>query len=429
MLRSYNISSILKNDFVRNVLTLLSWNSLAQLITLVSIPILTRIYTPEEFGLVALFIGMVNVFAVASNGQYDLAIVLPKRTGQTFHLLVGSVFLALIFSIITLFIVVVFFDKLSGLFEADVYKKIIWLLPLAVFLVASHKSLSSWYNRSRAYRIIGVNRLIQNTGQTGVRLGRNFFSNGHWGLVMGFFAGEVISCGVMVIQILKKEFWRFKYLSIKSIIKSFREYLNFPLFLMPMGILNSFSTYLLVFALSLVTSSAMVGHYERAWRVINFPLSLISASFGSVFYEKMNRTSNRCKFYLLSYFGNLVLALLILFPIAIWGEEIFSFVLGPEWVIAGRIARIILPLTIFSFATECISTIFSVLKKNQLLLVWQIAYLAFAIGWIVFASKFDVYLLLKVYSIGGAFMYVLLAFIGFINIKRIDSKKTLLRTC
>lgn len=417
MLRSYNIRSILKNDFVRNVLTLLSWNSLAQVITLVSIPILTRIYTPEEFGLVALFIGMVNVFAVASNGQYDLAIVLPKRNGQAFHLLVGSVFLALIFSIITLFIVVVFFDRLSGIFEVDVYKKIIWLLPLAVFLVASHKSLTSWYNRSRAYRLIGANRLIQNSGQTGVRLGRNFFSNGHWGLVVGFFAGEVISWGVMVIQILKKEFWRLKYLSIKSIIKSFREYLNFPLFLMPMGILNTFSTYLLVFALSLVTSSTMVGHYERAWRVINFPLSLISSSFGSVFYEKMNRTSSRRKFYLFSYFGNLFLALLILFPIAIWGEAIFTFVLGTEWSIAGKIARYILPLTVFGFATQCVSTIFSVVKKNQILLIWQIVYLGLAIGWIIFAEKLDVYFLLRVYSWGGGFMYVLLAFIGFNKIK------------
>jgi O-antigen/teichoic acid export membrane protein len=247
--------------------------------------------------------------------------------------------------------------------------------------------------------------------------------------VAGFLAGEVISWGVMVMQIFKKEFWRFKYLSIKTTVRSFREYMNFPLYLMPMGILNTFSTYLLVFALSLVTSSTLVGHYERAWRVVNFPLSLISASFGSVFYEKMTRSSNRRKIYLYSYFGNLALALLILFPVAIWGEAIFSFVLGSEWVIAGRIARIILPLTIFSFATECVSTIFSVVRKNQFLLIWQIVYLALAIGWIVFARKFDVYFLLRIYSFGGAILYMLLAYIGFLNIKKVQLNNSLLVSC
>lgn len=423
------IKSILSNEFVKNVLSLFTGNALAQSISLVSIPILTRIYTPEEFGAVALFIGMVNVFSIASNGRYDMAIVLPKKNGQAFHILIGSIAITLIFSIISLLIVILFFDRLTGMFEARIYKKIIWLLPLCIFLLGSHKSLTYWFNRSRSFRLIGVNRIIQNAGQTGVRLCREIFSSGHWGQVVGFIAGEIISWGTMVVQLFRREFWRFKYLSIKTTLKSFREYFNFPLYLMPMGILNTFSTYLLVFALSLITSSALVGHYERAWRVINFPLSLISSSFGSVFYEKMNRTANRRRLYIYSYFGNLCLALLILFPIAFWGESIFCFVLGNDWAVAGRISRFILPLTIFSFATQCVSTVFSIIKKNQLLLIWQIVYLVLAIGWIVFAREFDVYFLLKIYSLGGAFMYILLAYIGFINIEKTDFNKSIVSSC
>jgi O-antigen/teichoic acid export membrane protein len=140
----------------------------------------------------------------------------------------------------------------------------------------------------------------------------------------------------------------------------------------------------------------------------------------------MNRTASRRKLYLYSYFGNLGVAILILFPVAVWGEAIFSFVLGPDWVVAGRISRIILPLTIFSFATECVSTTFSIVKKNQLLLVWQIVYLAMAIGWIAFASKSDIYFILKIYSVGGAFLYILLAYIGFVKIEKSELKNVLL---
>lgn len=414
------VTNFFRNDFLRNVFALFTGNALAQIISLMIMPILTRMYTPEEFGAVALFVGLVNVFAVASNGRYDMAIVLPKRNGQAFHLLVGSIVFTLFFSIVSLLVVVIFYDKLTGMFEASVYKKIIWLLPLCIFLVGSHKCLTYWFNRSRSYRLIGVNRIVQNASQTGVRLGRNFFTNGHWGLVSGFIAGEFFSWGTMVFQVSRREFWRLKYLSLRTILKSFREYFNFPLYLMPMGVLNSLSTYLLVFALSFITTSGMVGHYERAWRVISFPLSLISASFGNVFYEKMNRTRNRRRLYVYSYFGNLGIAIVMLFPIAIWGEAIFTFVLGKDWAIAGGIARIILPLTIFGFATQCVSTVFSIIRKNQILLIWQVAYLVLAIGWIVFASDFDIYFLLRIYSFSGALMYIILAYIGFTKIEKVE---------
>jgi lipopolysaccharide exporter len=422
----FRTRQLLKNEFIQNVLSLFTGNALAQVITLVTIPILTRMYTPEEFGTVALFIGIVSVFSVASNGRYDMAVVLPKKNGQAFHLLLGSIVIVAIISLLTLLIVIVFYDRITGMFDAKIYRKIIWLLPLCIFLVGSHKSLTYWFNRTRSFRLIGVNRIIQNTGQAGVRLGRPLFANGHWGLVMGFLVGELLSWSTMVFQLFKKEYWRLRYISIKTVLNTFREYINFPAYLMPMGILNSFSTYLLVFALSIISSSTLVGHYERAWRVINFPLALISSSFGSVFYEKMNRTTNRRKLYLYSYFGNLGVAIIILFPIAIWGEAIFSFVLGSDWVVAGRISRIILPLTIFSFATECVSTTFSIVKKNQLLLIWQIVYLVMAIGWIAFASKSDIYFILKIYSVGGAFLYILLAYIGFGKIEKSELKNVLL---
>jgi len=265
---------------------------------------------------------------------------------------------------------------------------------------------------------MGVNRLIQNSSQAGVRLGRNFFSNGNWGLVTGFIVGEILSWFTMILQLFKKEYWRLRYISFKSTSKALKEYINFPIYLMPMGVLNSISIYILVFALSIISTTATVGHYERAWRVINFPLVLISSSFGSVFYEKMTRTSNRKRLYLYSYFGNLVLAMLILSPIAFWGEDIFSFVLGSDWRVAGKIARIILPLTIFNYATSCISTIFSVIKKNQLLLIWQTIYLALAVGWIYFAKSSDIYFLLNIFSIGGAILYAVLAYVGFVHIEK-----------
>jgi O-antigen/teichoic acid export membrane protein len=161
-----------------------------------------------------------------------------------------------------------------------------------------------------------------------------------------------------------------------------------------MGVLNSFSVNILIFSLSAIASSTIVGFYERAWRVINMPFSLLSSSFGNVFYEHMTKTSNPRKLYLTSYFANLFLATIVLIPIFIWGEPIFSFVLGEEWVVAGTIAKLLVPLTIFNYATACVSSVFSVYKRNQLLLFWQIAYLAIVVSWIFLAKTFDIFFLI-----------------------------------
>jgi len=180
-----------------------------------------------------------------------------------------------------------------------------------------------------------------------------------------------------------------------------------------MAVINTFSVNILIFSLSAIASSTIVGFYERAWRVINMPFSLLSTSFGNVFYEQMTKTVNPKRLYTVSYFANLAIATVVLTPIMLWGEPIFGFVLGKEWIAAGTIAKLIAPLTISNYATACVSNVFSAFKKNQLLLVWQVAYLLIVVSWIFLARSFDIYLLIRIYAFIGATIYAVLAYMGF----------------
>ena len=253
-----------KITFLRNLFALLTGNIIAQVITVISIPILTRVYTPEEFGAVALYIGIINLLAMASTGSYDTAIVLPKRQGQAFNLLVGSIGVVVIVSLLSVLGIVVCYGRLSDMFEAETYRRIIWFIPLLVFMFGSHKALYYWYNRNRRYRAMGLNLVVQNGTQVGVRLNRWIFSDGHWGMAGGFFAGLLMAWAALFVKVFRRESWRLRYLSFKSILKTFREYRNFPAFLLPMAVLNSFSVHLLIFTLSLITTGYWVGLYERA---------------------------------------------------------------------------------------------------------------------------------------------------------------------
>ena len=86
----------LKSDFLKNVFTLLSGATVAQIITLISIPILTRIYTPEDFGYIAIYLSIANIVAAFSTGRYELAIMLPKKRIEALAIFKGSFKIAVI---------------------------------------------------------------------------------------------------------------------------------------------------------------------------------------------------------------------------------------------------------------------------------------------------------------------------------------------
>lgn len=410
---AFNFTKLAQSNFFRNLAALLTGNALAQAITLVSIPVLTRLYTPEEFGAIALYIAIVNLFGMVSTGSYDTAIMIPKRSSEAFNLLAGCIGLVAIASLACLAAIVLFGNNLASLFEAESYRLLIWLIPLLVFLQGSHKALYSWYNRHRYFKAMGLNRVIQNSGQVGTRLNRWAFPDGHWGLAIGYLAGLLAGWISIFTRVFKKEAWKLNFISRSSIFKVFKKHRDFPAYLLPMTVINSFSVHLLIYVLSFITTSYWVGIYERAWRVISLPTSLLANAFGSVFFERFSKTKKRERLFVLSYTGNLVFISILMIPVAIWAEEIFVFALGKDWEIAGSIARLLLPLTILNYATSCISTLFSVVGKNKILLAWQIAYLLIMLGWVIGARDLDMKQMILVYSLIGGGLYFILAIIGY----------------
>ena len=98
----------MKSDFVRHVVTLMTGTAVAQAIPIAMSPILTRIYTPEDFGLFALYMSTSALLAEVATGRYELAIMLPKKDEDARDIFVLSVMIATILSFLS-FLVVFFF--------------------------------------------------------------------------------------------------------------------------------------------------------------------------------------------------------------------------------------------------------------------------------------------------------------------------------
>lgn len=404
---------ILKKEFSRNILTMLSGATIAQLISMIIIPFLTRIFSPEQFGDIAIYLSLANILGLISTGLLNVAIVPSKNDEDAYILCIIGLFFVITFSTLCLFALLFFKNGFINLIGGQRIGNFFYLLPLSILFIGVYKVLSGWFNRYKKYKTLAINRVVQLSSSNIIILISGLIYRAEtFCLYIGNLIGQFLTAFVLLIDFNKEHGFNKKphASDTKRVLK---ENKSFPLFLAPMVILNSISIDILIYGLNFYYSPAIVGFYSNSRKMMFYPLALLSASFTTVFYQKIVESKNKRKLYLYSYFINLGIALCLIVPVIFFGKQIFTFVLGGNWEFAGQIAIIMAPFTAFNFATSSVSYVFSAAKKNDILLVWQIIYLASAISIIYFFRHIELTNLLRIFTIFGSIMYIILAFIGY----------------
>ena len=417
------LTKLLKNEFIRNVFTLMSGATVSQIITLIALPFLTRLFTPAEFGVIAVYISVANILSTLSTGRYESAIMLPANETKAYSVMILS-FVFVISTAACAFLVLLIFNRpLAQWLNLTEHKWILYFLPASILIMGSFKSLNYWFNRKKKFKLLAGNRIVQTSTTSSVNLLTGFFTNmGAGGLFAGHLTGQFMQSFLLLRKVKRPVNLRSPIPRKAKLKKLAHEYVNFPLFSMPMGVLNALSTDLLIYLLTMFYSATLVGFYSNASKVVNYPLVLINSAFSSVFYQRMSESGSRKRLFRYSFFINLILAVLLLTPVMIWGKEIFTFVLGADWAVAGEIAAILSPWAAAGYAARNVSTVFSLTQRNQYILIWQILYLIGALSLIMILKSGDIFNLLKYFSGFATLMYLLLAGLGYLMLMR-DEKK------
>jgi len=393
--------------------TLLTGTVIAQAITLAALPILTKLYSPQQFGEFALFFSIANAIGIVSAGRFDAALMLPKQRDEAQRLFIAGFISCSLISIIALFVLVFTpSSKTAGTF-LNISKHFNIFTALAIFLTGSFVLLSSIHNRDKSYKEIAQTKIAQNIAIGGLSIIFGLLSFGTKGLIVGFILGLILSC-FLLFRKSKISIFPIQKKSILPLIKKFK---SFPLYSVPMVFLNSISLNILIFLLTSYVGSSFVGLYSQAFKAVNFPLFIISSSFAPLFFEKATNSENKMKLVSYSLGISLIVGFTILSPLLIWGESLFGFVFGENWRISGKIAALLIPLTVTSFAATNISNIFAALHKNFILLVWQIIYLLLSCVLFYYLRNNDKMDIISLYSWFGTIMYIMLFGIIFMILK------------
>jgi len=402
------LSNLKHSLFFKQLQTMLTGTLGGQLIMLAVIPVMARLFTPAEYAAYAIVVALSGITAAGATLRYELSIVLPQDDAEADKMTVFSL-QALLLTTITLAILLIF--TYPVLMQFEYFSKntnlasLLFCWPVFHLLLGWNSVGNYLLTRQSQFKRLAAAQVSRSITTASAFLITGFLQSGSLGLILSSLAG-LLAFGTLVwlpnrnLAVL---------LSSKPNFRLLKKYRNFPLYSLPMGILNTFSLDLLLHLLNLFTTPVFTGLYAKAYRVVNMPLNVLTLAFGAVFYKKLNSSKNKINIYNLAFLSNLLIAALVLTPLLLWGEELFALFLGEQWRIAGRIAALLFPLTVCCHAAGSVSQVFDVLQKNQAELIWQILYLAggVLILWSGSASfGLDNFQLIKVFALFGALAYL-----------------------
>lgn len=362
-------SKTMKNTFVKHVLTLMKGTVIAQFLPILISPILTRIYTPEQFGVFAIYIAVISVLTPVVNGRYELAIALPKEERSALSLFaltfIINMFVTLIAVVIMLFLGERMVELLS-LKDANW----LYLLPLGLFLVGLFSSFTYLNNRWGRFDYLAKSKISQSISMAVTQLILGFVKLGSLGLVIGYCIGQISS--ILKLREKTQIFPRIKKenLSKKDFISIAKEYSEFPKFAMVTHATEALSTNIPNLLLSKFFGTQYTGYYSLTTRTINLPLSLIGKAVGDVFLStasKLYREQGECQAIYRKTFRVLLLIPIIPFIfLFFFAEDFFAFIFGEEWRIAGTYTRLLIPALYLQFISSPLSHMFIIAKKIKL---------------------------------------------------------------
>jgi lipopolysaccharide exporter len=405
------------SSFGVNVLTLVTGTTIAQIITILASPIITRLYGPETFGLLALFTSITSIIGVIACMRYELAIMLPKSDEEAANVFGLSIIFVIIVSAVTIPFLILLQQPVLLFLKAPQLGPFLWLIPLVILVSGIYLALEYWNTRTKHFHRQSIARVMRSSSTTGTQLGLGFFGYASGGALIGAsILGQMVASLTLGIQIMRDHLSFFKqnitWNGMYNALKRYNKFLKYDIW---SALLNTISWQIPIFLLSYFFTTAVVGYYSLGMTVIQLPMSYIGSAIGQVFYQRAAEAfhQNKLSFLVTEVFDELLkLSMFPMLVLTISGKDLFLIIFGPNWGEAGVYVQILSIWAIFWFISSPLSTIITVREKLKLnfkltLLNFSTRLISLVIGGIIGS----VFLAVALFSFSGVLIYGLACFI------------------
>ena len=391
------LRQIKSSRFIRDVAIVATGTAGAQVINLAFFPVITRLYGPEAFGALGVFMSVAEILIPIAALTYPMAIVLPEEDSDAKNLILLSFLISLCTAVIVGASLLQFKDWIIPRFSLQSIGDLLLLLPLAMLFSVCLNVAQFWLIRKKKFKLIAKAAIAQAALINGAKVGLGWFNPYALVLIVVTVFGYAVHAlqlafGIKSNSSAASAHQTFSARKLKHVAYRYR---GFPFFRASQTFLSRVSHSLPVLLLAMFFDPAAAGFYTIARTSLSLPAILIGKSISDVFYPKFTeaaRAGQNTRSLLAK--TNLTLAVVGLLPfstIIIFGPWLFAFVFGPDWEYAGEYARWMALWMYFTFiippsvsATAVLGLQHYILINEVLGIVLRLA--ALSIGFYLFES-------------------------------------------
>lgn len=387
----------------------------AQLLAFLISPILTRLFTPGDMGMFALYSSCLSILVLLATGRYDMAIIAPARdtVARTLVFLVCLICTALLgASMLALAMWAI--ANWAGV-QVRAVPLWAWMVPIGVFLTAAQAASMAYLTRKMQYARLGAIRLVAALLASGLSIAFGWLEFGAAGLILASVAGLLLAA-VMARRASGLPAW--PRVARARVAAAARAYRNYPRIDLPSALLGVVAGQLPTLLLGACFGAPVLGLYALVDRILAAPLVTLGAPLGAAFrVEATGRVNQGLDFraaYRRTFVLLALLSALIYVPILLFGEDIFAAVFGHRWGAAGRMAQFLAILYFVRLITSPLSVSLYVRNRMQADLCGQFALCLLSLAAIFIGWKFnDVHLALILIASFNSCVYLTYIMYGY----------------
>lgn len=361
----------ISNPFLKNVITLVSGTALAQLITVIVYPISSRLFSPEDFGMVEVITSITAILTGIASLKYEQGIVLPRKDSEGKTLFNLSILLNFIFCLSTLLIIACFSGKIALWLDNVALQPYLFAVPFLVFFSALFTSLRFYAIRKKEFKLIAKVSVKKAIVGAITLITFGLCKLGSVGLIINQFCSSAFVNTGMYKQLVSNEtsqsIWNWrqdkaKYLAL------LKKYVDFPKYSVAGTLANSLVLYGTNIFIFKQFEASILGQFALANRLLSMPLILISSAMSDVFIqratEELHQKGNARESFLQILKPSVVIFLPVTVILYFTLPHLFAWVLGSQWFEAGQFSSIMIFLYAIRFVTSPLSSAIVVFNKQ-----------------------------------------------------------------
>lgn len=364
-----------RSNVLRHVLTLVSGTASAQLILVLLYPVLLRVYSEHDYGVLALYISVTSFLSTLAALRYDLAIMLPDEHSDAVLLRRTVVRMIVGTTAITTVALVIFRDPVAALMRRPEIAPFLPVAGIATFVVSLVSMETFWLNRLQKYRSISLSRIIQSGMTVILQLALGVLTGiGPWGLVLGLLLGQ--SSGLLVLWRQSRRSRFGISASRATAISLLRRYHRMPLFNCPNAIVDAVRLNGITILVGAFFSVGALGQFSIAWGLLQAPITLINSALSQVAFQRFSTVPRGQMFTLArrSVTASAAVGAIPFLLIFLWAPVLTPWAFGQRWIVAGQIAQVLVPWLYLNLITQPLSTLFIAAEAQHVLLCFSVVY-------------------------------------------------------